>query len=75
MDYKYNYDPESNILSITMSDQPFDYAEQTGDFIVHFDKRNKPVYIEILNANKFIKKAVTILPKKTQKTIASVFSS
>jgi len=37
MDYKYNYDPESNILSITMSDQPFDYAEQTGDFIVHFD--------------------------------------
>lgn len=39
MDYKYNYDPESNVLSITMSDQPFDYAEQTGDFIVHFDKK------------------------------------
>lgn len=75
MDYKYNYDSESNILSIAISDQPFDYAEQTGDFIVHFDKKNKPVYIEILNANKFLKKAVTVLPKRTQKTITSVISS
>ena len=54
MDYK--YDPESNVLSVTISQKPYDYAEEMGDFIVHFDKNNKPVYIEILNANKFLKK-------------------
>jgi uncharacterized protein YuzE len=67
---EYKYDPESNILSIAISNKQFDYAEEMGDFIVHFDKKKKPVYIEILNANTFIKKAVIALPKKTQKSIA-----
>ncbi len=53
---KYNYDPESNILTLKIANRPYEYAEEMGDFIVHFDKKNKPVYIEILNANKFIKK-------------------
>lgn len=73
MDYK--YDPESNVLSVTISKRPFDYAEEMGDIIVHFDKKNKPVYIEILNANTFITKAITVFPKKTQKTIVTVISS
>lgn len=72
---KYKYDQESNVLSVTVSKKPFDYAEEMGDIIVHFDKKNKPVYIEILNANTFLKKAVTVLPKKTQKTIATAISS
>jgi uncharacterized protein YuzE len=73
MDYK--YDPESNVLSITISQRPYDYAEEMGDFIVHFDKQNKPVYIEILNANKFLKNAVHILPKETQKGITGSIST
>lgn len=62
---KYKYDPESDILAVTMSKTPFDYAEEMGDFIVHFSKNNKPVYIEILNASKFITKAATSLPKSS----------
>ena len=73
MDYK--YDPESNVLSVTISQKPYDYAEEMGDFIVHFDKNNKPVYIEILNANKFLKKAVNTLSKETQKTISDALSA
>lgn len=36
---KYNYDSESDVLSVTISKRPFDYAEELGDFIVHFDKK------------------------------------
>ncbi|MBI2641913.1 DUF2283 domain-containing protein [Candidatus Roizmanbacteria bacterium] len=56
------------MLSITISKKPFDYAQEMGDFIVHFDKKNKPVYIEILNADMFLKHAVTRLPQSSRKT-------
>jgi hypothetical protein len=72
---EYKFDPESNILSITISKKPFDYAEEMGDIIVHFNKKNKPVYLEILNANTFLQKAVTILPKKTQKILTHYISA
>ncbi len=68
---KYSYDKESNILAVTISNKPFDYAEEMGDFIVHFDKKNKPVYVEILNASKFISNAATTLPKSSLERIFS----
>jgi len=58
---KYSYDKQSNILRIKIADRPFDYAEEMGNFVVHFDKENKPVYIEILNADQFIKETVSIV--------------
>lgn len=64
---KYSYDPESDVLAIKISSKPYDYAEEMGDFIVHFTKDGKPVYIEILNANNFIKKTLTVLPKSSLK--------
>lgn len=66
---KYKYDPEADVLSISISKKPFDYAEEMGDFIVHFDNKNNPVYVEILNANKFIRNVTTVLPKSTQRDI------
>ena len=66
---KYSYDQESDILAIWIVNKPFDYAEEMGDFIVHFDKKNNPVYVEIMRAHKFLKKATTILPKSVQKDI------
>lgn len=66
---KYKYDQESNILSIQIKDAPFDYAEEVGDFVVHFDKRHKPVYLEILNAQAFVKKSLTLLPSLVQKEL------
>lgn len=68
---EYKYDSESDVLSITISNKPFDYAKENGDFIVHFDKKNKPVYIEILNAHSFLKNATITLPKNIRTEIAS----
>ena len=66
---KYNYDPESNVLSIQMKDVPFEYAEEVGDFVVHFDKSHKPVYLKILNAQEFVKTSVSLFPSLVQKII------
>lgn len=66
---EYNYDKESDVLSVFLSKKPFSYAEEMGDLIVHFDKSNKPVYIEILNGSKFLAKATTMLPKSSRKEI------
>lgn len=46
-----------------------EYPEQSGDVIVHFTKDNQAVYIEILDASKFLKEANSLLPKKIQKQI------
>jgi uncharacterized protein YuzE len=62
---KYSYDRQSNVLRIKIVDRPFDYAEEMGDFVVHFDKENKPVYIEILNADQFIKETTSIINPPT----------
>lgn len=63
---QYNYDKETDVLSVFLSKKPFDYAEEMGDLIVHFDKKNKPVYIEILNGSKFLAKATVALPKSSR---------
>jgi hypothetical protein len=62
---KYSYDRQSNVLRIKIVDRPFDYAEEMGNFVVHFDKENKPVYIEILNADQFIKETTSIINPPT----------
>jgi len=62
---KYSYDRQSNILRIKIANRPFDYAEEMGNFVVHFDKENKPVYIEILNADRFIKETASIINPTT----------
>lgn len=72
---RYKYDKESDVLAVTISKKPFDYAQEMGDFIVHFDKKNKPVYVEILNAHKFLTKATTILPKSSQEEIINHFQT
>lgn len=63
------YETEDDVLNIWFSRKPIDYAEQTGDVIVHFTKNNQAVYIEILDATKFLKEANRILPKKIQKQV------
>ncbi len=66
---KMKYEPEDDVLNIWFSRKPIDYAEQTGEVIVHFTKDDEPVYIEILDASKFLKEANSMLPKKIQKQV------
>lgn len=51
---KYKYDQEADVLAITLAQKPFVEAEEIGNFIVHYDKAHVPVYVEILNAHRFL---------------------
>lgn len=65
---KFTYETEDDVLNIWLSKKPIDFAEQSGDIIIHFTKDNEPVYIEILDASYFLKQAVTKLPTKVLET-------
>lgn len=49
---KYEYDAETDILVIKLKDEKPDFGEQVGNIITHYNKENKPVEIEILDASK-----------------------
>ncbi len=50
-----NYDAESNIISWEISKSPISQAKRFGNFVIHLSKNKKPVLIEILEADKFLK--------------------
>ena len=52
----YDYDKDTDILTITLADEKPDFGEQRENIITHYDKRNKPVEIEILDASKTVVK-------------------
>lgn len=62
------YEPEDDVLNIWLSKKPIDYAEQTGDIIVHFTKNNEAVYIEVLDASKLLKDFGKTLPKNLKQS-------
>lgn len=70
MDYNYTYDPDADVLAFFLSKKPFEYASEMGDFVVHFDKNESPVYVEILNASQFLMKAAKTLPRPAQSDFA-----
>ncbi|MFA5868992.1 MAG: DUF2283 domain-containing protein [Candidatus Bathyarchaeia archaeon] len=53
--YKFRYDPEADVLTVIIRDDGvLDHAEETGDLILHVDKKGKPLFLEILNAKKIV---------------------
>ena len=48
---KYKYDPEADVLLITLSREKPDFAEQSQNVITHYNKEWKPIEIEILDAS------------------------
>ena len=50
------YEPEDDVLNIWLSKKPIDYAEDNEGMIIHYTKDNDPVYIEILDVSRFLKK-------------------
>ena len=55
---KVKYSPDEDILTYELTEEPIDYAEETGPVIVHFTKAGKPVLLEILDASKFLAQTV-----------------
>jgi uncharacterized protein YuzE len=65
MAYKIEYDEEADILTIILKDRgELSHAEEVGDIIVHFDKNEKPLFMEILKASKIVSLMVEGLAKK-----------
>lgn len=48
------YEPEADVLWWEINKDPIDYAEEMGNVVVHFNKKNVPVLIEVLEAKKFL---------------------
>ncbi|MFW6196883.1 MAG: DUF2283 domain-containing protein [Thermoplasmatota archaeon] len=48
---RYEYNQETDILLIELSDDEPDFGEQSGPIITHYSKDGKPIEIEILDAS------------------------
>ncbi len=60
---KISYDPEADVLRVEISKKPIDFAQEMGNIIVHFTQKGLPVYLEILEAKKFLLQTEWILKK------------
>ena len=46
---KVDYDEDTDIMMIELSEEKIDHAEKTGNFIVHLSEGGKPVLLEIMD--------------------------
>jgi len=58
---KIHYEPDSDVLSWEVSNEPIDSAQEIGNVVVHFSKKNVPVLFEILEASKFLNQAKNLI--------------
>lgn len=63
------YEKEDDVLNIWLSHKKIDDAQQQGDIISHFTEDGELVYIEVLDASKFLKEQSKSLPKEVKKTL------
>jgi len=66
---KVKYSREVDIISIRLSDDSFDYAEEDGGLITHFSKKRKPILLEIQGAGDFLLSSITSLIEKSEVTL------
>jgi uncharacterized protein YuzE len=65
MTYKIKYEKDADVLTIILKDKgKLSHAKEMGDFIVHVDKNDEPLFLEILKASKIIPMLVEGLAKK-----------
>ncbi|OGY24970.1 MAG: hypothetical protein A2Z11_04875 [Candidatus Woykebacteria bacterium RBG_16_43_9] len=67
MNFKYN--KEDDIMMIELNNKPIDYAEQSGNLIVHFSPQREAVLIEVLEASRFLKQASKSLPQSVKEEV------
>ncbi len=66
---KVKYSRDVDILSIRLSDNPFDHAEESEGIITHFSKQGKPVLLEIQGARDFLFSSITSLIEESEVTL------
>ena len=67
-----SYESEANVLRVELGRAPIEYASEIGNIVVHFNRKGTPVYVEILEAERFLKQASTLLNTPRPKTLAAV---
>ena len=60
---KVKYSRDVDILLVSLSHDPFDYAEEADGVITHFSAAGKPVLLEIQGAREFLLSSLTSLLK------------
>ena len=63
---KVSYEPEADVMSWEVSARQIDYAEEAGNFVVHYSKNHTPVLVEILGASSFFQKSRKLLERQGQ---------
>jgi uncharacterized protein YuzE len=58
---KVKYSRDVDILLVWLSEDPFDYAEESNGVIIHFSSDGKPVLLEIQGAKDFLMSSLTSL--------------
>ncbi|MBI2010095.1 MAG: DUF2283 domain-containing protein [Candidatus Chisholmbacteria bacterium] len=65
---KVKYNKKDDVMMIEFNQEPIEYAEQSGDLIVHFSPKRKAVLLEILEASKFLRRTSKKLPVETRRS-------
>ncbi len=60
---KIKYSKDVDILMVWLSNDSFDYAEESNGVITHFSSEGKPVLLEIQGARDFLLGSITSLVK------------
>ncbi len=68
---QFTYEKEDDILMIELNNKKIDYAEQTGDLIVHFSPKREAILLEILDASHFFAQESKVLPKEIKQKFFS----
>ena len=65
MTYKIKYEQDADVLTIVLKDKgKLSHAKEVGDFIVHVDQNDEPLFLEILKASKIVPLLAEGLAKK-----------
>lgn len=67
---KVKYSREFDILKVWLSDEPFDYAEESAGVIAHMTEEGRPVLLEIQGAREFLLSSVTSMVKDEEVTFS-----
>ncbi len=67
---KIKYSRDVDILRVWLSDEPFDYAEESAGVIAHITEEGRPVLREFQGAREFILSSVISLVKDEEATFS-----
>ena len=66
-----HYDNETNLISIEIAKGKIDHVIELGNFLIHVNKANTPLLLEILDGGKFISQFKKLSKQDVKKIIAT----